>query len=157
VEHVLVRRLVHLAGSRESPAVRFGVETRDRPGPLHKHGAFPDDRVWVQLRGGLFVAKAIVSIAWVGEYSDIAAVRERAKGSYIHEVDEFWRGRPRYGYASVVALHGESWIEPFWAGPRTYGYEWVLLETDQKRSSWLEAKPPPRRGQGLLGEFRARF
>jgi hypothetical protein len=155
VDHVLIRDLDHLTGSAAAPALRFGVETRDRAGPLHKHGAYEDDLVWIQVHGGLFVGRATVRICWVGEYSDIEAVRARAVGSAIHDVAAFWERRPRYGYAGVVTLHREAWIEPFWAGPRTYGYEWVLLESDAKRSSWLDPKAPPRGGEGLLDRFRS--
>jgi len=102
----------------------------------------------------LLVAKAVVRICWVGEYSDIRAVQNRTLGSPVHDLDDFWRGRPRYGYAGVATLVRESWVEPFWAGPRTYGYEWVVLETDAKRSSWLDPKPPPRGGESLLERFR---
>lgn len=156
MDHVLIRRLEHLAGTAEAPALAFGVETRDRPGPLFKLGAFPDDPVWIQLHGGLFVARATVRISWVGEYSRIEEVRARTRGSPLHDLDGFWTGRPRYGYAGVVTLQRESWVEPFWAGPRTYGYEWVLLENDRKRATWLERKPPPRGSQGLLESFRAK-
>jgi hypothetical protein len=154
VDHVLIRRLEHLAGSRSAPDLAFGVETRDRPGPLHKHGAFDRDGVWVQLHGGLFVARAAVRISWIGEYSSVDEVRSRTSGSSVHDDEAFWRGRPRAGYAGVVTLDRETWIDPFWAGPRTYGYEWVLLESDQKRSAWLDPKPPPRGGERLLSEFR---
>ncbi len=155
MEHVLVRRLEHLSGTAGAPTLGFGVEVRDRPGPLHKHGAYPDDVVWVQLRGGLYVARASVRIAWVGEYSDVREVLARTAGSALHGLDGFWQGRPRYGYAGVVTLQQEAWIEPFWAGPRTYGYEWILLDDEKKRSSWLDRKPPPRGGEGLLDGFRA--
>jgi hypothetical protein len=155
VDHVLIRALDHLTGSVVAPDVGFGVETRDRAGPLHKHGAYQDDRVWIQLHGGLFVGRATVRICWVGEYSDIEAVRTRTRGSAIHNVDAYWERRPRYGYAGVVSLDRQTWVEPFWAGPRTYGYEWVLLENDAKRSSWLDPKPPPRGGEGLLDRFGA--
>jgi hypothetical protein len=54
----------------------------------------------------------------------------------------------------VAKLRFESWLpESFWAGPRTYGYEWVVLENENKRASWLERKPPPRGGGGLLERF----
>jgi hypothetical protein len=155
VEHVLIRRLEHLSGNAAGPSVRFGVETRDRPGPLHKGGAFPAERVWIQLHGGLFVARATVRICWVGEYSGVDDVRRRTRGSAVHDVDPFWRGRPRYGYAAVAELEQERWIDPFWAGPRTYGYEWVRLEDERKRASWLDPKEPPRGGDGLLRDFRA--
>ena len=155
MDHVLIRKLEHLSGNLSRPTLGFGVELRDRPGPLHKHGAFEDDRVWVQLHGGLFVAAAVVKLTWVGEYSDIGAVRIRTREAALHGMDSFWKGRPRYGYAGVAALHRESWIEPFWGGPRTYGYEWVRLEDDPKRDSWLEPKPPPRGGEGLRAQFGA--
>jgi len=105
-------------------------------------------------RGGLFVAKAVVRICWVGEYSDIRAVQNRTSGSPLHDLDAFWEGRPRYGYAGVATLVRESWVDPFWAGPRTYGYEWVVLQNEAKRASWLDPKPPPRGGEGLADRFR---
>jgi hypothetical protein len=155
VEHVLIRRLEHLSGTAAAPALRFGIEMRERPGPLHKAGAFPDEDVWIQLHGGLFVARATVRICWVGEYAGVDDVRRRTRGSAVHDLDAFWRGRPRYGYAAVAELQRERWIDPVWAGPRTYGYEWVRLEDDRKRASWLEPKEPPRGGDGLLRDFRA--
>jgi hypothetical protein len=156
MEHVVTRRLEHLTGTREAPSLGFAVEIRDRPGPAHKAGAAPDDPVWVQLHGGLFVARARIRLAWIGEYSNVSEVRARTRGSPLHDLDGFWTGRPRYGYAAVAALQGERWIqEPFWAGPRTYGYEWVLLENQGKRSSWLDPKDPPRGGDTLLREYRS--
>ncbi len=155
MEHVLIRRLEHLTGSNEAPSLGYAVEVRDRPGPAHKAGAAPDDVVWVQLHGGLFVARARIRLAWIGEYSNVEEVRARTRDSALNGLDGFWSGRPRYGYAAVASLQGERWIEPFWAGPRTYGYEWVLLENDKKHSSWLDPKEPPRGGEGLLREFRA--
>ncbi len=149
MDHVVVRSLGHLTGDAGKPAVGFAVETRDRPGPAYKEGSSPDDVVWVQLDGGLFVAKARIVIGWVGEYSSVDEVRARTAGP-LHELDAFWTGRPRYGYAAVARLQHESWLaEPFWAGPRSYGYEWILLENDKKRTSWLDPKPPPRGGEGL--------
>ena len=153
MEHVLIRRLEHLSGSDAGPALGFGVELRDRPGPLHKLGAYPDDPVWIQIHGGLVVGRAVVRISWVGEYDDVRQVRDRTQGSALQSMDEFWTHRPRYGYAGVVALDRERWVEPFWAGPRTYGYEWIRLEAEAKRSSWLTPKPPPRGGEGLLQRF----
>ena len=44
---------------------------------------------------------------------------------------------------------------PFWAGPRTYGYEWVRLEDEKKRASWLDRREPPRGGESLARSFRA--
>jgi hypothetical protein len=156
VEHVLIRKLEHLAGSGSAPALGFGVEIRDRPGPLHKHGPFEGEPVWVQLHGGLFVAQAAVKLCWVGEYSSVADVRARTRESPLFAMDTFWRGRPRYGYAAVASLQREAWLpEPFWAGPRTYSYEWVRLEDDRKRAAWLDRKEPPRGGDLLLKQFRA--
>ena len=154
MEHVLIRRLEHLTGAEDAPALGFAVETRDRPGPAHKAGAFQDDVVWVQLHGGLFVGRATVRMGWVGEYFGIDEVRTRTRGSALHDTEDFWRGRPRVGYAAVASLSGERWVEPFWAGPRTYGYEWVVLENDRKRASWLDPKDAPRGGDTLERSFR---
>src|SRR6266571_4655231 len=107
MEHVLIRRLEHLTGTAEAPSLGFAVEIRDRPGPAHKEGAAPDDVVWVQLHGGLVVARARVGLAWIGEFSNVAEVRARTRGSALHDVDGFWTERPRYGYAAVASLQGE--------------------------------------------------
>lgn len=155
MEHVLVRRIEHLTGSPAAPRIGFAVEIRDRPGPAHKAGAFPDDVVWVQLHGGLFVAKAKVRIAWIGEYSNIKEVRARTAGSPLRDLDDFWARRPKFGYAAVAQLAEERWIEPFWAGPRTYGYEWIILDDPKKRSNWLDKKPPPSNGVVLQKAFAA--
>jgi hypothetical protein len=151
----MIRRLEHLTGNHDRPQLGYGVETRERPGPLHKHGAFEDDVVWLQLHGGLVVAKAQVQITWLGEYSDVRQIRDRTRGAPIHLVEDFWKGRDRYGYAGVATLRRELWVEPFWAGPRTYGYEWVRLEDEKKRASWLDPKPAPRGTDALRGQFRA--
>ena len=153
MEHVVIRKLEHLTGNATAPRLVFAVEIRDRKGPAHKEGAYPEDTVWIQLHGGLFVAKARVKIAWIGEYSNVQEIRGRTKGAPIYEVDDFWARRPRFGYAAVAQLHHEQWIEPFWAGPRTYGYEWVLLEDAKKHSSWLDPKEPPRGGEDLAAKF----
>jgi hypothetical protein len=152
-EHVVVRALEHMTGTPDRPRLAFGVETRDRPGPAYKEGVFSDDAVWVQLHGGLFVAKAKVKIAWRGEYSRLDEVRRRCPD--LPAPESFWSGRPRAGYAVVATLEGERWIDPFWGGPRTYGYEWIVLENDAKRKSWLDHKPPPRGGEALREEFLA--
>jgi hypothetical protein len=157
MDHVLIRRLEHLTGSSRAPALGYAVEMRDRPGPAHKHGAFPRDVVWVQLRGGLLIAKAHIRLCWVGEYSSVSEIRARTKDSPLFELSGFWNGRPRYGYAAVAALENEHWIEPRWAGPRTYGYEWVLLDDNRKRSTWLEPKAPPRSKDDLSASFREWF
>ena len=150
-EHVVIRSLEHMTGSNDRPALRYAIETRDRPGPAYKEGVYSDDTVWVQVRGGLIVAKAAVKIAWKGEYSRIDEIRKRAPDAPMPE--SFWAGRPRSGYAIVAQLQNERWVDPYWGGPRTYGYEWIVLESDAKRASWLEPKDPPRGGEGLKGDF----
>lgn len=155
MDHVIVRKLEHLTGSQHAPALSFAIETRDRPGPAYKAGAFPRDVVWIQLHGGLVVAKATVRLCWVGEYSAVQEIRARTRGSALSRVDAFWTGRPRYGYAAVASLASEMWVDPFWAGPRTYGYEWIVLDDDKKKRSWLERKEPPRTGEQLRKDFLA--
>ncbi|TMK18712.1 MAG: hypothetical protein E6G68_06780 [Actinobacteria bacterium] len=156
MDHVVVRRVEHLTGSGNAPRLSYAIETRDRKGPAHKAGAFERDVVHVQLHGGLFVARATVKISWIGEYSRIDEVRARTRGAPIHEIDDFWQGRPRVGYAAVAELVQEHWLPaPFWAGPRTYGYEWVVLDDDAKRRSWLDPKEPPRGGEGVKAAFDA--
>ncbi len=155
MDHVCIRKLEHLTGAKGAPRLGYAVESRDRKGPAHKNGAFEDDVVWIQLHGGLLVGKAKVKICWIGEYSRIDEVRRRTAGSPIHDVEEFWQGRARFGYAAVAELKSETWIPPFWAGPRTYGYEWVVLESDDKRASWLDPKEPPRGADTLRQDFEA--
>jgi hypothetical protein len=157
MEHVVIRRLDHVTGSPARPALGYAIETRDRPGPAHKTGAFPGDPVWIQLAGGLVVATAAIELCWIGEFSDIREVRARVGDSPIGSLGPFWKGRPRCGYAAVAGLTREKWIEPFWAGPRNYAYEWVLLEDDKKRRAWLEPKPPPRTKSTLAEDFKRKF
>lgn len=152
-DHVLIRKLEHLTGSSGAPRLGFAVETRESAGPAYKNGAFPDDVVWLKLHGGLVVGKATIKIAWVGEYSSINEVRTRTRGALVHDVASFWAGRPKAGYAVVAELAHERWLEPQWMGPRTYGYEWVVLESDKKRDTWLEEKPAPRGGEDLAKAF----
>ena len=153
MDHVVIRKLEHLTGSARAPHLAFAVETRDRPGPAHKNGAFPSDVVWIQLHGGLIVAKAVVQLCWIGEYSHITEIRSRTRGSPLHDQMAFWTARPKYGYAAVASLQREQWVKPHWAGPRTYGYEWVVLDDDKKRKSWLDEKTPPRSKEDLMQRF----
>jgi hypothetical protein len=153
VDHVVVRKLEHLTGTQRAPRIGYAVETRDRPGPVFKEGAYQDDAAWIQLHGGLFVAKAKVKIGWVGEYAGVQEVRARTRGAPIHDVADYWAGRARFGYAAVAELESERWIDPFWAGPRTYGYEWVVLENDKKQKSWLTPKEAPRSADDLRARF----
>ncbi|MGI8426045.1 MAG: hypothetical protein ACR2FO_03395 [Actinomycetota bacterium] len=155
MEHVIIRRLEHLTGNAAVPSLGFAVETRDRRGPAHKEGVFGDDVVWVQLHGGLFVAKAKVRISWVGEYSNIREIRARTSGAPIFDVDDFWAKRPKFGYAVVAQLEAEQWIKPYWAGPRTYGYEWVVMDESKKKASWLDKKDPPSGGNDFIRAFSA--
>ena len=150
----MIRRLEHLVGSGARPALHHAVETREAPGPAFKNGTSPGEEVWIQLHGGLFVARARIKLGWVAEYGSVDEVRRRTREGPLFDLHEFWRGRPRIGYAVVAELEDERWIEPFWAGPRTYGYEWVTLESEKKRATWLDPKAQPRGGAGLLDEFR---
>lgn len=152
-DHVLIRKLEHVTGGQQAPRWGYAVETRASAGPAHKKGAFPDDVVWLKLHGGLVVGKASVKICWIGEYSSVAEIRARTKGAPIYDVIDFWRGRPKAGYAAVAELGFERWVEPHWAGPRTYGYEWILLDSDKKAATWLAEKPPPKGGEDLLQRF----
>jgi len=152
-EHVQTRALEHVAGNEDRPALRYALETRDRPGPAYKAGVFSDDIVWIQLRGGLMVGRARVSIAWKGEYASIDEVKRRVSGWDVPS--SFWDGRSKNGYAIVAELADERWIEPYWSGPRSYGYEWIVLENDAKRASWLDGKDPPRSGADLPARFHA--
>lgn len=152
-EHVQIRALEHLAGNEGRPRLPTGIEMRDRPGPAYKAGVFERDDVWLQVRGGLVVARATVRIAWRGEYSRPEEIRRRAEDPTLP--DDFWAGRARAGYAVVARLDAARWVDPFWAGPRSYGYEWVVLEDEGKRASWLDPKPPPRGGEALRGAFLA--
>ena len=150
----MIRKLEHLTGDAAAPALRYAMETRASAGPAYKHGAFPRDVVWIKLHGGLVIGRAEIKLAWVGEFSSIAEIRRRTRGAPIHDLAEFWAGRPRVGYAAVAELQNERWVDPHWQGPRTYGYEWVILD-EKKRATWLEEKPPPRGGDDLLRNFRA--
>ena len=152
-EHVLIRKLEHLAKTERAPALRYAVETRETAGPAYKNGAFAGDIVWIKLHGGLVIGKAEIKIAWVGEYSSLREMQARTPGAAIQKDLSFWAGRPKYGYAVVGELQNERWLDPKWQGPRTYGYEWVVMDSDKKKQTWFEDKPPPRGGEELLQQF----
>lgn len=152
-EQVLIRKLEHLTGSESAPRLGYAIETRASAGPVHKKGSFPDDPVSLRLHGGLVIGKARIKIAWVGEYSSVSEIRGRTVGAPIYDIADFWKGRPKAGYAAVGELAFERWVEPYWAGPRTYGYEWILLDSDKKQATWNEEKPAPKGGSELLDRF----
>ena len=152
-DHIVIRKLEHLARTERGPALGYAVETRATAGPAFKNGAFAGDVMWIKLHGGLMIGKAEIKIAWVGEYSSLREVQARTTGSAIQSNASFWAGRPKFGYAVVAELQNERWFEPKWQGPRTYGYEWVVMDSDKKAKSWFEDKPPPRGGDELLREF----
>lgn len=79
MDHVLIRKLEHLTGNQSRPELGYAIEMRDRPGPADKMGAFENDVVWVQLHGGLIVAKARVEICWRGEFSSPKEIRMRVR------------------------------------------------------------------------------
>ena len=152
-DHVVIRKLEHLAGNARAPALRYAIETRATAGPAFKNGAFAGDIVWIKLHGGLLIAKAAIKIAWLGEYASLREIHARTQGSAIHDDVSFWAGRPKFGYAVVAELQNERWLEPRWQGPRTYGYEWVVMDSDKKTKTWFEEKTPPRGGDELLQRF----
>lgn len=152
-DHIVIRKLEHLARTDRGPALGYAVETRATAGPAFKNGAFAGDMMWIKLHGGLMIGKAEIKIAWVGEYSSLREIQARTTGSAIQSNASFWAGRPKFGYAVVAELQNERWLEPKWQGPRTYGYEWVVMDSDKKTKSWFEGKPPPRGGDELLREF----
>jgi len=152
-DHVIIRKLEHLAGNERAPALRCALETRATPGPAFKNGAFAGDVLWIKLHGGLVIGKATIKIAWVGEYSSLREIQARTEGSAIQTNTSFWAGRPKFGYAVVAELQNERWMDPRWQGPRTYGYEWVVIDSDTKAKTWFEDKAPPRGGEELLQSF----
>ncbi|MBW3594148.1 MAG: hypothetical protein KY391_01110 [Actinobacteria bacterium] len=152
-DHVVIRKLEHLRGNARAPALRYAIETRATAGPAFKNGAFAGDVVWIKLHGGLMIGKAQIKIAWVGEYSSLREIQARTAGSAIQNDASFWAGRPKFGYAVVAELQNERWLEPKWQGPRTYGYEWVVMDSDNKATTWFAEKPPPRGGEDLLKRF----
>lgn len=136
------------------PNVTMAVEARDRPGPAYKQGVFPEDVVWIRM-GALLVAKASVRIAWKGEYALLRELRERTKGTGLYGADSFWAGKPKIGYAIVAHLKDQRFLpEARLAGPRTYGYDWIVLENERKRDTWLETRPPEDKDRELVRRFR---
>lgn len=149
---ILAPELVSSLGGR--PNVPVALEARDRPGPAYKEGVYADDVVWIRM-GPLLVAKASVKIAWKGEYAMLRELRERTKGSVLHASDSFWAGKPKVGYAVVAQLKNQRFLpEAKLAGPRTYGYDWIVLENERKRETWLETRPPEEKDRDLVKRFK---
>jgi len=153
VDHVVIMQPEHLQARDGRPRVTVAVEARDRPGPAFKQGVYPDDVVWIRM-GPLLVARATVKIAWKGEYAFIRELRDRTKGSELQHDDDFWQGKPKIGYAVVATLQNARFLpEPALAGPRTYGYDWVVVENDRKRETWLTKRPPEPKDAPLVERF----
>ena len=69
-----------------------------------------------------------------------------SRGSALHGMADFWKGRPRYGYAALAALQEETWVQPpYWGGPRTYGYESGQF---RRMKDELRRVPPAKRVSG---------
>lgn len=144
----------HVRAHDGRPLVPYAVEARDRPGPAFKHGVFPDDVVWIRM-GPLLIAKAVVKIAWKGEYAFVRELRDRTRGSHMHGDDSFWQHRPKIGYAVVATLEPARFLpEPVLAGPRSYGYDWIVLESESKQETWLTHRPPEPKDADLVRRFR---
>lgn len=153
MDHVVIFAPEHLRSRNGRPDLSEAVETRDRPGPAFKLGVGPDETVWIRM-GPLLVAKAKVRLAWSGEYAGLDEVRRRTSGA-LHDLDDFWAGRPKVGYAVVAALKDVYFLkEPSLAGPRTYGYEWIVIESDKKADTWLTRRPPEDKDAPLVERFR---
>ncbi len=155
MDHVVIFDPEQVTATGGRPEVTCAVEARDRPGPAFKHGVFNDDVVWIRM-GPLLVAKAIVKIAWKGEYAFLDELRERTKGTPLYALDGFWTGKPKIGYAVVAQLLRAKFLpEPALAGPRTYGYEWIVLENERKVETWLTRRPPEPKDEDLVARFNA--
>jgi hypothetical protein len=143
MDHVVSRKLEELTGTAKAPQIGYAVETRDRPGPAHKNGAFPNDGVWIQLRGGLIVAKARIQLCWSGEYSHIGEVRNRTRGSALHDMTSFWSGRRAMATQRSPHSHmrrGSSRTGPGRAPTATSGCCWTTTRSAQ--AGWTRS---PRR------------
>lgn len=154
VDHVVIFAPEHLAARDGRPKITVAIEARDRPGPAYKHGVYDGDVVWIRM-GPLLVAKAAVAIAWHGEYAVLRELRDRTKGTELYGLDSFWTGKPKVGYAVVAQLeHARFLAEAKLAGPRTYGYEWIVLENDRKRDTWLTPRSPEDKDATVVRRFR---
>lgn len=154
VEHVVIFAPEHLAARDGRPDVPLAIEARDRPGPAYKHGVFSDEEVWIRM-GPLLVAKAAVKLAWKGEYAFLREIRDRTEGTYLYDLEPFWSGKPKIGYAVVAELKDARFVaEPSLAGPRSYGYDWIVLENEKKHQTWLTKRPPEPKDAELLARFR---
>lgn len=144
----------HVSARDGRPAMTVAVEARDRPGPAYKHGVFPDDVVWIRM-GPLLVAKATVRIAWKGEYAFLRELQQRTRGTELEGLASFWQRKPKIGYAVVATLTDARFVrEPALAGPRSYGYDWIVLENERKRETWLDLRPPEPKDAELVSRFR---
>jgi hypothetical protein len=153
VDHVVIFDPALVTARDGRPNVPVALEARDRPGPAYKQGVFSDDMVWIRM-GPLLVAKARVKIAWKGEYAFLREIRDRTKGSPLHDAESFWAGKPKIGYAIVAQLKDIFFLkEPALAGPRSYGYEWIVIENEKKQDTWLTRRPPEDKDAALVRRF----
>ena len=144
----------HLSARDGRPNLTMAVEARDRPGPAYKHDVLSDDVVWIRM-GPLLIATARIKLARKIEYAFTKELRERTKGSELYDLDAFWSGKPKIGYAVVAELKEARFLpEPALAGPRTYGYDWIVLENERKHETWLTRRPPEGKDRDLVARYR---
>lgn len=154
MDHVVIFEPHHFKSVKGRPDLTVAVEARDRPGPAFKEGVFPDDTVWFRM-GPLLVAKATVKIAWKGEYAFIRELRKRTEETELANDEAWWLRRPKIGYAVVAQLTQARYLSSAkLGGPRSYGYDWIVLDSESKRKTWLNLREPEPKDADLLRRFR---
>lgn len=75
-----------------------------------------------------------------GEYESIEEVREMTKGTPLYDdpiYEDFWRDNRDYKYGTLIWLKDAEEIEPIVPTARSHGHGWVVLDSPEKRKSWL--------------------
>lgn len=75
-----------------------------------------------------------------GEFESIEEVREMTKGTPLYDdpvYEEFWRENREYKYGTLIWLINAEKIDPIVPSARSYGNGWIVLDTPEKRKSWL--------------------
>lgn len=115
MEHVVIRRLEFVAGTREKPEVGVFVQSHKSHRPLNEEKISPNDIVWMKWVEGPLVAKSKILSYHSGEIknSNINEARELTKGTKLFGLDKYWKSlaEKENCFYTVIRLRDEEWLE----------------------------------------------
>ncbi|MCK4456272.1 MAG: hypothetical protein KAW39_00875 [Thermoplasmata archaeon] len=142
LEHVVIRRVEFVAGTKEEPEASVYVQANRKKPPLKTDLFRVGQVVWMKWSGGPIVARSRI-LSWqsgtvVG--GDVSEVRDKTKGTGLHDKKRFWEFLADKGYFhfTVVRLTDEELLEtPIHSTARSFGSSWIYLRNQRDKKRWL--------------------